>query len=69
MTTTRYAIEGMTCEHCEQTVQGAVEALAGVTSARASKSTGSLTIDSESQPKDAAVRAAVEEAGYALTSS
>ncbi len=69
MITTRYAIEGMTCEHCEQTVQRAVEALAGVTSARASTSTGSLTIDSESQPSYAAVRAAAEEAGYALTSS
>jgi len=55
-------VEGMTCDHCEQTVEEALEALDGVTSATADRDVESATIEGSADP-DALV-SAVEDAGY-----
>jgi copper chaperone CopZ len=63
-----YAIEGMTCEHCELSVAEEVGALAGVEEARADRTTGRLVVRGEAID-DAAVGAAVAEAGYSVAGS
>jgi copper chaperone CopZ len=55
-------VEGMSCGHCEQSVEEALEAIDGVTSAAADRETESVTIDG-SAGADALVEA-VENAGY-----
>jgi copper chaperone CopZ len=55
-------VEGMTCEHCEQTVEEALEDVGGVTAATADRETESATIEGSAQT-DALV-SAVTEAGY-----
>ncbi|GAA2995501.1 hypothetical protein GCM10020229_05050 [Kitasatospora albolonga] len=65
--TTVYAVAGMTCGHCEKSVGAAVSALPGVTSVSVDVAAGLVTVASEGEPEDAAVRAAVDEAGYELT--
>jgi len=57
-----YLVEDMTCGHCELSVREEVEELAGVTSAQADRKTGLLLVRGEVD--DAAVREAVESAGY-----
>ncbi len=59
-----YVVEGMTCGHCELSVREEVEELAGVESAQADRTTGRLTVQGDIE--DAAVREAVEAAGYKL---
>ena len=56
-----YIVEGMSCGSCELSV----EELAGVASVEADRGTGRLVVRGEGVD-DAAVRAAVEEAGYRL---
>ncbi len=66
MTTATYTVEGMTCEHCVNSVKEEVGSVAGVREVAVDLETGGLTVTSE-QPVDmAAVRGAVEEAGYTL---
>jgi copper chaperone len=68
MTTSTYAVAGMTCAHCVQAVSTEVGAIPGVTGVDVDLQSGSVTVTSD-QPVDAAqVRAAVEEAGYELAS-
>ena len=68
MTTSTYAVAGMTCAHCVQAVSTEVSAIPGVTGVDVDLETGSVSVTSD-QPVDAAqVRAAVEEAGYELAS-
>ena len=67
MTTSTYAVTGMTCEHCELSVQEELAELAGVHSVAADHSTG-LVVVTSSEPLDpAAVGAAIEDAGYTLS--
>ena len=64
MTTTTYAVTGMTCGHCVRAVQAELGKLAGVTDVEVDLPTGRVTVTSE-EPLDAhSVRAAVDEAGY-----
>jgi len=58
-----YTVPGMTCGHCELSVRDEVEELAGVSSVDADRTTGRLVVRGEAID-DAAVRAAVEAAGY-----
>ena len=67
MQTITYAVEGMTCAHCASAVSGELGRLAGVADVRVDVGRGTVTVVSEDVPADDAVRAAVEEAGYALT--
>ncbi|WP_113700222.1 heavy-metal-associated domain-containing protein [Nonomuraea lactucae] len=64
MSTATYTVKGMTCGHCVSSVKEEVAEVAGVTSVEVDLSTGLLTVGSESPVQDAAVFAAVEEAGY-----
>lgn len=64
MTTTAYTVTGMTCGHCEGSVRSEVSQLPGVTGIEVSAASGSLIITSDATLDDAAVLAAVDEAGY-----
>ncbi len=57
-----YLVQGMTCGHCELSVRDEVGELAGVESVQADRSTGRLVVRGDVD--DAAVREAVEAAGY-----
>ncbi|WP_431947611.1 heavy-metal-associated domain-containing protein [Actinacidiphila sp. bgisy167] len=61
-----YSVSGMSCGHCESAVSKEVSALPGVTGITVDAKTGLLTIDSDAPLEEAAVRAAVDEAGYEL---
>ncbi|MDI3418538.1 heavy-metal-associated domain-containing protein [Streptomyces luteolus] len=62
-----YQVAGMTCGHCEGAVSAEISELPGVTSVKAVAATGQVTVVSEAELDEAAVRAAVDEAGYELT--
>jgi copper chaperone len=65
--TETYLVAGMTCGHCELSVQEEIGDLDGVQKVIADHATGLVTVTS-SEPLDrASVDAAVEEAGYALS--
>lgn len=65
--TQQFTVTGMTCGHCEASVREEVGELAGVEQVTADHTTGQVVVTS-TQPLDPdAVRAAVEEAGYALS--
>ena len=65
MTTTEYQVTGMSCGHCEMSVREEVGRIAGVDDIQVSAKTGSLVVTSAAPLDDAAVIAAVDEAGYA----
>jgi len=58
-----YTVQGMTCGHCEKAVRERVEEVPHVTSVKADRATGRLVVVGEGIA-DAAVKAAVDEAGY-----
>lgn len=64
--TTVYEVTGMTCGHCEGAVSGEISEIDGVSSVKAVAATGQVTVVSEAPLDEAAVRAAVDEAGYEL---
>ncbi|WP_329120357.1 heavy-metal-associated domain-containing protein [Streptomyces sp. NBC_01353] len=64
--TTVYQVKGMTCGHCEGAVSSEISEIAGVSSVKAVAATGQVTVVSEAPLDEAAVRAAVDEAGYEL---
>lgn len=55
-------VEGMSCQHCEQTVEEALEAISGVTSVTADRESKSVTIEGGAETE--ALLEAVENAGY-----
>ena len=55
-------VEGMSCEHCEQTVEDALEGVDGVTAAKADQDDATATIEGDATA-DTLVTA-VEDAGY-----
>lgn len=58
-------IQGMSCTHCQKAVTEALQALAGVKSARVDLAAGTATVTYDPALVDAeAMRKAVEEAGY-----
>lgn len=67
MATAEYRVTGMTCGHCEASVQEEVEELAGATVTEVSSETGKLVVTAPNEVDDAAVLAAVDEAGYTAT--
>lgn len=64
MTTNEFQVTGMSCGHCEASVRGEVSKLAGVEQIDVSAKTGRLVVTSADPLDDAAVIAAVDEAGY-----
>jgi copper ion binding protein len=61
---TTLKIEGMSCDHCVKHVTKALEELSGVKSAAVSLKEKSAVVDHEDAVTLAAMKAAVEEAGY-----
>ena len=66
MTTATYAVAGMTCQHCVNSVTEEVTQVAGVTDVDVDLATGEVTITSDASVDDRAVRAAIQEAGYQI---
>ncbi|MGY1653229.1 heavy-metal-associated domain-containing protein [Geodermatophilus sp. SYSU D01119] len=64
MSTATYTVTGMTCQHCVASVTEEVGEIPGVTEVQVDLASGGLTVTSDAPVDDAAVRAAVEEAGY-----
>lgn len=64
MTTNAYTVTGMTCGHCEGAIRSEVSEIPGVTEVEVSAQTGHLAVTADSSIDDAAVIAAVDEAGY-----
>ena len=63
---TTYDVVGMTCRHCEASVQEELSELAGISAVVADHTTGTVVVTSAEPLDPTAVAAAVEEAGYAL---
>ena len=66
MSTQTFTVTGMTCGHCVASVTEEVSEVAGVRSVDVVLETGQVTVTSAEPVDDAAVQAAVEEAGYQL---
>lgn len=62
--TREYTVSGMTCGHCEQSVREEVGAVAGVQDVEVSVARGTLTVTLDAPVEDAAILAAVDDAGY-----
>ena len=56
----------MTCGHCVASVTEEVSAVPGVGAVEVDLESGGLTVTSDAPVDEAAVRAAVEEAGYSV---
>jgi len=65
-TTATFTVTGMTCGHCVASVTEEVSEVAGVEGVDVDLETGRLTLTSSEPVDAAAVKAAVEEAGYQL---
>jgi copper ion binding protein len=66
MSTETYTVTGMTCGHCVASVTEEVGELPGVSDVSVDLDSGRLTVTAEPPVGADQVRAAVEEAGYAL---
>ncbi|QOC93964.1 heavy-metal-associated domain-containing protein [Micromonospora craniellae] len=69
MVTTTYQVQGMTCGHCVSAVSAEVGAIPGVDDIQVDLATGQITVTSQRPLDPAAVRAAVDEAGYELVAA
>ena len=67
MSTATYTVVGMTCGHSVNAVTEEVGQVPGVTAVDVDLESGALTVTAVSPVDEAAVRAAVEEAGYAVS--
>jgi len=67
-TTSTYTVTGMTCAHCVSSVTEEVREIPGVDDVQVDLASGQVTVTSNSPLDPTRVRAAVEEAGYALAS-
>ncbi len=65
MATKTYSVTGMTCGHCVSAVSSEVGAIPGVEGVEVDLATGQVTV-SGPDFTDEQVRAAVDEAGYAV---
>lgn len=59
-------VNGMSCEHCATAVRTEISGLPGVTDVDVDVASGEVSIFAEPVPDDAALRAAVDAAGYEL---
>ena len=65
--TETYTVTGMTCGHCVEAVTGELIRLPGVRDVRVDLASGQVTVRSDGMVPLDEVRAAVDEAGYALS--
>ena len=66
MQTKTYTVTGMTCAHCVNSVGAEIKQIPGVTDVQVDLAGGVVTVISGQPLDDAAVAAAVDEAGYEL---
>ncbi len=59
-----YAVKGMMCEHCEMTVQKALEKIDGMTSVKASHAEGKVYAEMSEDIPESVIRKAINERGY-----
>ncbi|MGO9083218.1 MAG: heavy-metal-associated domain-containing protein [Streptosporangiaceae bacterium] len=59
-------VTGMSCEHCEKAVRSEISAIPGVSQVDVDVAAGLVRITADPLPDLAALRAAIEEAGYEL---
>lgn len=57
-------IEGMSCGHCTAAVEKALRAVSGVTDVSVDLASKTAKVTASGAPSDAALTAAVEDAGY-----
>ena len=62
--TSEFQVTGMTCGHCEMSVREEVGQVPGIQQVEVDHRAGTLVVSSEQPVDDAAVLAAVTEAGY-----
>ncbi|HET6506698.1 MAG TPA: heavy-metal-associated domain-containing protein [Baekduia sp.] len=63
--TTTYSVSGLSCEHCVRSVTEEVAEVPGVEGVEVDLASGRMVVRGEGVEDDA-IRAAVDEAGYAL---
>ncbi|MGQ0718525.1 MAG: heavy-metal-associated domain-containing protein [Pseudonocardiales bacterium] len=66
-TISEYVVTGMVCQHCVSAVTEEVSAIEGVSDVQVDLATGRLRITSDVALDDAAVHAAINEAGYEIS--
>ena len=66
MTTTTFAVSGMTCDHCVTAVSDEVGRVPGVSGVAVDLATGTVTVTSTGPVDEATVRSAIDEAGYEM---
>ena len=64
METRSIVVTGLSCDHCANAVRAEVGKLPGVAEVDVDVAAGKVRITGEPMPGDAALRAAIEEAGY-----
>lgn len=67
MTTRRYMVDGMTCNHCVDAVTGEIRKAGGIDDVIVDLQAGTVTVTAGSVD-DAVIRSAIEEAGYEVVS-
>lgn len=68
MSEATYTVTGMTCSHCAQSVTTEVSNVPGVTEVDVDLASGQVRVVGDGPLDDEAVRAAVAEAGYEVSS-
>jgi copper chaperone len=66
-TVSEYIVTGLVCQHCVSAVTQALGAIEGVTDVQVDLATGQVTVTSDGPLDAAAVRAAIDEAGYEIS--
>ncbi|MYS80900.1 heavy-metal-associated domain-containing protein [Embleya scabrispora] len=61
-----YTVTGMTCGHCVSSVEAELGRLDGVTDVAVDLASGRVTVTADAALEEAAVAAAIDEAGYGL---
>ena len=64
METRSIVVTGMSCDHCAHAIRAEIGKLPGIAGVDVDVAAGKVRITGEPLPGDAALRAAVEEAGY-----
>jgi copper ion binding protein len=67
MSTSTYRVTGMSCQHCVNAITSEVTGVPGVTAVAVDLEAGTVSITGEALD-DAAIRAAIDEAGYEVAS-
>ena len=69
MVESTYTVSGMTCGHCASAVEKELKTIESVEAVAVDVESGNVTVSSAQPLEIAAVRAAIDEAGYTLQDS